>query len=194
MEITLKTEDEKLIFTFDSTRWSLVKAYDTLKDVNAFSDSKVDFIGVLDENKVFLIEVKNLRNRPPNASDGIIKKLQVDEDSKYDSKNQPIIKEMLDCVKDSLLFMTLHQRYETVESDLWIKLQSFLTNKEVKIVIILCLEMDNEYLPKIDSQKLKVIRNTIEKRLKAVFSRITDQVLLIDSQSNSPFFKIKYQT
>lgn len=192
MDITLKTEDEKLIFTFDPARWSLVKAYDTLDDVAAFSDSKLDFIGLLDGNKLFLIKIKNLRNRPLSAFEGIIKKLQLDQDSKYDPKNQPIVKEMIDCVKDSLLFMSLRTRYETKEKVLWTELATLLANKKVKIVIVLCLEVDADYLPKIDEKKLKVIRDTIEKRLKATFSRLTDQVLLVNSRSNPPFLKISY--
>jgi hypothetical protein len=193
MDFTLKTEDGKLIFTFDAARWSLVKAYDTLEDVSKFSDAKLDFIGLLDGEKLFLIEVKNLRDRPLTAFNDIIKRLQIDQESKYDTKNQPIVKEMLDCVKDSLLFMALHQRHQTIETDLWTELAALLKNKTVKIIVVLCLETDKEYLPKIDEQRLKVLKSHIALRLKSMFSRLTDHVFLFDSQSNSPFFRIEYQ-
>jgi hypothetical protein len=193
IDMTLKTEDGKLIFTFDSTRWSLVQAYDTLDDVEKFSNSKLDFIGLLDGNKLFLIEVKNFRNRPLTAFDEIVRKLQLDQESRHDPKNQPIVKEMVDCVKDSLLFMTLHTRYDTTESVLWRELAALLADKKVEIVVVLCLEMDAAYLPKIDAQKLKLIKNTIEKRLLDAFYRLTKKVFILDSQSNSPFFKIDYQ-
>jgi hypothetical protein len=193
MDLILKTEDEKLIFTFDTTRWSLVHAYDELPDVTKFSDSKLDFIGLLDGNKLFLIEVKNIRDRPLMAFDGIIKKLQLDQESKYDPKNQPIVKEMLDCVKDSLLFMALHQRYDTSTTDLWTELAQLISNKKVKLIVVLCLETDADYLPKINEQKLKVLKTTIENRLKSAFSRLTDQVFLFDSRSNLPFLKISYE-
>jgi hypothetical protein len=193
MDFTFKTEDGKLIFTFDPARWSLIHSYDLLPDVARFSDSKLDFIGLLDSEKLFLIEVKNLRDRPITAFKDIVKKLQIDQEAKYDTKNQPIVKEMLDCVKDSLLFMSLRERHSTTETDLWIELAALLRNKTVKIIVVLCLETDKDYLPKIDEQMLKVLKSHIVLRLKAVFSRLTDHVFVFDSKSNSPFFKIEYQ-
>ena len=122
---TLETEDEKLSFEFNLNRWSLVEAFDKLPDVEKYANSKVDFIGLLDTDKLFLIEVKNLRERPLHAATHIIKKLQIDYQSNYDSKNQPIVKEVIDSVKDSLLFITLQNRYALENTSLWAELARF---------------------------------------------------------------------
>ena len=178
---TLTSEDGKLYFEFDTTRWSLVEAYDTLPDVQKFSDSKIDFIGLLDNDKLFLIEVKNFRNRPQAASDNLVKKLQPDDQSKYDPKNQPVIKEVVESVKDSLLFMALSSRYVVENSTLWTQFQQLLMESNTKIFTIFCLETDADYLPKIDAQKLTIYKGLMMKRLKASLNNLCTDVFIVDS-------------
>lgn len=181
---TLETEDEKLSFEFNLNRWSLVEAFDKLPDVEKYANSKVDFIGLLDTDKLFLIEVKNLRERPLHAATHIIKKLQIDYQSNYDSKNQPIVKEVIDSVKDSLLFITLQNRYALENTSLWAELARLATSPEVKIYAVFCLETDFEYLPNINPQKLSIIKEHILRRLQSAFERIKVTVLLIDSSKD----------
>lgn len=181
---TLKTEDEKLSFEFNLNRWSLVEAFDKLPDVEKHANSKVDFIGLLDTDKLFLIEVKNLRERPVQSAMHIVKKLQIDYQSNYDSKNQPIVKEVIDSVKDSLLFIALQNRYALENAALWAELARLATSSEVKIYAVFCLETDSEYLPKINPQQLSIIKEHILRRLQSAFERIKVTVLLIDSSKD----------
>ncbi len=57
---TLTSEDGKLHFEFNTTRWSVVETYDTLTDVQKFSDSKVDFIGLLDDDYLPKVNAQKL--------------------------------------------------------------------------------------------------------------------------------------
>lgn len=194
MMITLFSEDGKLNFEFDNLRWSLVEAYDQLPDVQKFTDSKVDFIGLLDGHKLFLIEVKNLRDRPPTALDGLIKKMQPDDTSKYDPKNQPIVKNVVDSVKDSLLFIALHTRYTVADTVLWTTLQRHLVDAKTKVFIVLCLETDIEYLPKVNTTKLNLYKTMMLQRLKASLDKHCSDVLIVDSSNLPPLpaLKINY--
>ena len=191
---TLTSEDGKLHFEFNTTRWSLVEAYDILPDVQKFSDSKVDFIGLLDNDKVFLIEVKNFRNRPQAASDNLVKKLQPDDQSQYDPKNQPVIKEVVESVKDSLLFMALSPRYSVENIELWTQLQQLLTKPNTKVFTVFCLETDAYYLPKVDAKKLVIYKGLMMKRLKASLNNLCTDVFIVDSTNFSvlPALHIHY--
>ena len=177
---TLTSEDGKLHFEFNTTRWSLVEAYDILPDVQKFSDSKVDFIGLLDNDKVFLIEVKNFRNRPQAASDNLVKKLLPDDQSKYDPKNQPVIKEVVESVKDSLLFMALSSRYSVMNPVLWKQLQQLLIDANTKVFTVFCLETDTDYLPKVNAQKLIIHKGLMMNRLKASLNNLCTDVFIVD--------------
>jgi hypothetical protein len=191
---TLTSEDGKLRFEFDTTRWTLIKAYDILHDVQKFSDSKVDFIGLLDNDKLVLIEVKNFRNRPYTASDNLVKKLQPDDQSKHDPKNQPVIKEVVDSVKDSLLFMALSPRYTVADTALWTQFQQLLIESKTKIFTIFCLETDADYLPKVDAKKLAVYKGLMMKRLKASLYNLCTDVFIVDSSNHMmpPALSIHY--
>jgi hypothetical protein len=193
--ITLTSEDGKLQFSFDPTRWSLVETYDQLPDVQKFADSKIDFIGLLDTNKLFLIEVKNLRDRPAQAHDSLIKKMQPDDTSKYDPKNQPIIKNVVDSVKDSLLFMALHTRYAVANTVLWTEFYQLLIDPNTRIIAVLCLETDAEYLPKVDATKLKLYKTMMLQRLKASLEKYCSEILIVDSSNlpSLPALQISYK-
>lgn len=193
---TLTSEDGKLHFEFNTTRWSLIESYDTLPDVQKFSDSKVDFIGLLDNDKLFLIEVKNFRNRLQAASDNLVKKLLPDDQSKYDPKNQPVIKEVVESVKDSLLFMALSSRYFVDNIALWTQLQQLLIESNTKIFTVFCLETDTDYLPKVDAQKLIIHKGLMIKRLKASLNNLCTDVFIVDSTNLPllPALNIRYIT
>jgi hypothetical protein len=194
MLITLTSEDGKLNLVFDTTRWSLVENYDTLPDVQKFTDSKIDFIALLDGHKLFLIEIKNLRDRPQQAIESLIKKMQPDDASKYDPKNQPIVKNMVDSVKDSLLFMALYTRYFVSNPVLWAEFQQLLANPHTRIIAVLCLETDAEYLPKVNATKLKLYKTMMLQRLKASLEKHCSDVLIVDSSNmpSLPALRINY--
>lgn len=179
MTTTLNSEDGKLSFTFESERWTMIRAFDTLPDVEKYCKSKVDFIGLLDKNRLFFIEVKNLRDRPNLP---VLQHIRADDTSNYDRKNPPLVKAVVESVKDSLLFAALNARFELSEQALWQEMRSLVLSEKVQIYAVFCLETDNEY-PNLPAEKLKVHKDTILKRLKASLHNICKDVFIIDSNS-----------
>lgn len=185
------SEDQKLIFEFDTTLWTHIRNYDVDKDVQKFSNSKIDFIGVLDGKKLVLMEVKNLRDRPPQAMDNLTSKLVPDTNAKYEPKNPPIVKEIIDCVKDSLLFIALGNRYQLTDNVFWKTIQNFLFNQSTEVTLLFCFETDFDYPPKINNDKLTTYKGVILQRLKASLARLGVSVVIADSASTLSHIGLK---
>lgn len=156
MKQTLVDKSSGLQFEFDDEQWQLFEQYDANPDVEKAAGlglSCVDIIGIYQDKRIFLIECKNFKNRPPEESEKIEQRLLMDT-----NKNVPIAEEFLQNIKDSLLF--LHFYSPRLQQEHWSDCKSYLLDSQKEIHLVLWLELDHSY-PKIPKGRISLIKEII---------------------------------
>ena len=142
-------------FCFADTEWE-VRKYDehiTHKKVShvLHPTKAVDFLGIHNKNKLYLIEVKNYRGHTADPETKEILKANADE----------LMRRIAIKVRDTIATVTNAARFSTNDQDFFERTYKLLLKHQEKIVIIACIEWDarNEYECKakmgIWQQKLK---------------------------------------
>lgn len=153
---TFQDKSSGLKFSF-SENWTALIQFDEHPDVIKFAKglSCVDFVGVLSENKLVLIETKNFKNRPVEERQSIFEKLG--------SRNEsPVVDEVAKNMKDFVVFVShISQKEDFGKGKIWKEYRASLLEKEV--VCVLWLELDN------------VLTNNVQKtRMYAACGILTD--------------------
>ncbi len=178
-------EEGKLKFIFDDS-WSEVLHYDTFEDVKKSHLSCVDFVGVRSDKDVFLFEIKDFKNRPPEQHDSMVSKLLPDSQSTHDNKVSPLLKEIVGNVKDSLLFLSLHSRKKILkETEIWLSMRGKIEGQTNQIHVVLWLELDKGY-PNLSAREVLSAQNILESKLQQRLSWLTPNVVVTDAQRH-PF-------
>jgi hypothetical protein len=179
--------EENLQFDFDPTWTELVK-YDEHEAIRKASGKHltcIDFLGILDNDKVVLIEVKNYKNRPPIQYASIVAKLSPDSQSTED-KEAPLIKTIVKNVRDSLLFITFFsKRNQVADAPYWAGMKQKLEDAVNQIHVVLWLELETSY-PNLPAKTLLVAKNAILNKLAQRLSWLTRNVVVADILHN-PF-------
>lgn len=182
MKQTLVDKSSGLQFEFDDEHWQLFEQYDTHSDVKkagAKGLSCLDIIGIHQNKRIFLIECKNFKNRPPEESEKIEQRLLMDI-----NKNVPIAEEFLQNIKDSLLF--LHFYSPRLQQEHWSECKSYLLDSQKEIHLVLWLELDHSY-PKIPKGRISLIKEIIRSAIvKKTRWLTTDSKVLVAGFSETP--------
>ncbi|MBK7873482.1 MAG: hypothetical protein IPJ74_23865 [Saprospiraceae bacterium] len=170
-------EESRLCFDFDDENWSHLLKYDESKDYEnlseAIDDTKaVDFTGVLKNEILSLIEVKNFRG--------------------YRIENIPRISELdleiAQKVRDTLAGVIGGVRNSTHAKQTWQKYLQFLQDENKPIHVVLWLEEDAppRLSPEKSNRKIAAKGGSINARLKKRLGWLNAKVI-VANQINNPY-------
>ena len=202
----MKTFSESgLTFSF-SKRWSVLK-YDEHRFYRYLSGSGfkgVDFIGILDENQLALIEVKNYKNRYDFDEKDPTDELLADPISyaeKYARKFKDSF-QLINIIKKYYqrkwwfkqprkLMLKIIPKRILIQFDwgFWNFVIQLIDEKKVKIINILWLELNDE----IDASKLKKATDQIEKHLQKQFKSSEIEFLITNSKNSILGFRGEFK-
>jgi hypothetical protein len=165
-------------FLFDDEKWSLLIKYDEQTDykkiLNAVHETKaVDFMGILNNEILSLIEVKNFRGH------------RIENKPRLDGTDDPLEVEIAQKVRDTIAGIVGAARNSTHLRENWVKYCDFLLSQNKKTHVILWLEEDEIPLSNITRTKRERARGgTLTQRLKQKMNWLTPNVLVSNITDN----------
>lgn len=188
MKQTLVDQKSGLQFEFEDEQWQLFEQYDAHPDVKKAGSaglSCIDIIGIHQNKRVFLIECKDFKNRPPEELKKIEQRLLMDSNQVV-----PIAEEFLQNVKDSLLF--LHFYAARLKQENWIDCKAHLLDSQKEIHLVLWLELAHSY-PNIKAGHIslikEIIRSAIVKKMRWLTSE--SKILVAGFSETPPDVEVK---
>lgn len=161
-------EEGNLGFEFDDRQWRVLKFDDHpdyRKRMEKVDETKaVDFVGVLNEQELFLIEVKDFRQH------------RIETKEKLSSGELAV--ELAQKTRDSIACMVGAYHTSSTPGD-WQPFTQLLCNKDKQVKVALWLEHD---LPQHSQQRKKVLASVQTKLFKPKLAWLTRRVLVCGSQ------------
>ncbi|HFA51918.1 MAG TPA: hypothetical protein ENJ95_23120 [Bacteroidetes bacterium] len=173
--ITFK--ESGLKFEFDTGHWSALMQYDEQKDYKNLNEAiegtkAVDFIGIWDEKKLVIIEVKNFRGHRIENLQRVIPK-----------GHDPLAVEFAKKIRDTMPGIIGGARNSTHSKEKWKEYLKILADENYQVHAVLWLEED----PPPDSfpdRKQIIMQSTFRKNLKKGLSWLTSRVEVVNINSN----------
>lgn len=168
--------ESDLKFEFSTAWW--LEQYDNLTDYinlkNVVPGSKgVDFIGILNNETLSFIEVKNFRGHRIESKP----RLQLGED--------PIEIEVAQKVRDTLAGITAAARNSTHLKNEWQRVLTFLQNDKKNVEVILWLEEDSfSHSVVANARRNKSNSGTLSRRVKQKMTWLTTRVFVCHISDN----------
>lgn len=169
--------ESDLQFKF-SDKWWIVQ-YDNLIDYKKLNDAiegskAVDFIGVLNNNTLALIEVKNFRGH------------RIETKPRVHGGDDPIELEVARKVRDTLAGIVAASRHSTHLKAEWRKVLDIFKNTNKNIEVILWLEEDlpPQYSATLRDKKMQARGGTLTKRLQQKLEWLTQRVFVCNISEN----------
>ena len=163
--------ESNIRFIFDGNQWSHLLKYDEQTDYkkigNAITGTKaVDFIGILNNEILTLIEVKNFRG------------FRIENKSRTDLKEDSLDLEVAQKVRDTLSGILGAARHSTHLKEQWNEYVKFILNNHKSVHVILWLEEDLPPQPNFILQKRMKSRdgnltNTLKQKLNWLTSHVS---------------------
>ena len=164
--------ESNMRFLFDNEKWSLLIKYDEQTDykkiLNAVHATKaVDFIGILNNEILSLIEVKNFRGH------------RIENKPRLGGTDDPLELEVAQKVRDTIAGIIGAARNSTHLQENWTKYSNFLLHQKKIIHVILWLEEDNILLPTVMRTKRERARGgTLIQRLRQNMNWLTPYIFV----------------
>jgi hypothetical protein len=171
-------EESGIRFDFDDTFWSWLCKYDEETDYKKIKieyTKAVDFIGILNQRSLVLIEVKNFKGHrianKPRTENG--------EDS--------VELEVAQKFRDTFSGIIGGVRSSTHHTERWKNYLSRLANRQCEVHTVLWFEEDKPILPSsVQAKRIKAKGGTYTDILKTKMNWLNCHVLVVDS-SNHPY-------
>ncbi len=171
-------EESGIRFAFDETFWSWLCKYDEetdYKKIKIEHTKAVDFIGILNQRSLVLIEVKNFKGH------------RIANKPRTENGDDPIELEVAQKFRDTLSGIIGGVRSSTHHTERWENYLNILSNKQLEVHTILWLEEDKPILPpSVSSKRIKAKGGTYTDILKTKMNWLNCRVLVVDS-SNQPY-------
>ncbi len=152
--------ESNILFQFDDRHWHIVK-FDMHKDYhkisNAISETKaIDFLGILREEKVVMLEIKSFRNH------------RIENKDRLETGANFLTTEIAQKVRDSIAAIVGASRNSTNDLPFWKKTSALLQNSERDIFVIAWVEEDIVpiYKSKLAKSKTSVNVSLLKNKLK----------------------------
>jgi hypothetical protein len=169
-------EESALRFEFGN-RWHVLKLDehpDYRNRIEKLSGTKaVDFLGILDNDTIYFVEVKNFRGHRIENKERLQDGLLVDELGQK--------------VRDSLACIISAHRVSS-ENELWKKFVDILCDKQKHIKVIIWLEQD---LPNHPTQQRKTLNNISSTKFKSKLAWLTPYVMVGSLDNNKVLPDVK---
>jgi hypothetical protein len=172
-------EESRMIFDFSATSWSYLMQYDKETDFdkikNAISGTKaVDFIGVLHQNTLCIIEVKNFRGS------------RIENKPRVENGDDSLDLEVALKVRDTCAGIVGAAKNSTHRQDFWQTYLSFFQRDEKRVEVILWLEEDKDPRPvSIQEKRKKSQGGTLNQNLKKRLKWLTPYVFVNSIAENN---------
>ncbi|RHU23245.1 NERD domain-containing protein [Parabacteroides sp. TM07-1AC] len=129
-------QESGINFEFQTPLWNVVKYDEHLahrKVSKVLHPTKaVDFLGVYDSNKLFLIEIKNYKGHTDDESTREV----------LQGGGEELMRRIAVKVRDTIATVTNSARFSTNDEAFFTQINHLLLDDRKKIVIIVCIELD----------------------------------------------------
>jgi hypothetical protein len=191
----IQFSESKLLFEFTDD-WSDVMKYDEEVDYKKINDAvpetkAVDFMGVLQNDKLFFFEVKNFRKK--DRANGDTENDETKERLERENHNSLTI-EIAQKIRDTLSGILNSARHSTNKKETWKKYLSLIQNEKKPIYVVVWVENDRlSTRPDVFNRRRDARNGTIEQRLKKRLAWLTTRVSIMNLQNNEidTFLKVK---
>lgn len=191
----IQFSESKLLFEFTDD-WSELMKYDKEVDYEKISDvvpetKAVDFIGILENDKLVFFEIKNFRKKDRINND--LENDETKERLERENHNSLTI-EIAQKVRDTLAGILNSARHSTHKKETWNKYLSLIQNDKKPIHVVVWVEKDKlSTRPDIFNRRRDARNGTIVQRLKTRLAWLTKQVSVMNLENNEmdAFLKVK---
>lgn len=183
----IQFEESGMRFSFDASKWTHLIQYDAVTDYkkleNAIEKTKaVDFLGVLDNRILSLIEVKNFKGH------------RIENKPRVENGDDLLELEVAQKVRDTLAGISGAVRHSTNLKDHFATYHQYIGNSKKDIHVVLWLEEDNSPQPTpLREKRNKGWGGNLTARLRKKMIWLTPHVIITDSSNNHYADSLKVQ-
>jgi hypothetical protein len=169
-------EESDIRFDFNDAHWSQFCKYDEQTDYKKIKielTKAVDFIGILNQHTLVLMEVKNFKGH------------RIENKPRTENGDDPIELEVAQKFRDTLAGIIGGVRSSTHHAERWANYLNLIANRQRDIHAVLWLEEDKPILPpSVQMRRIKAKGGTYTDVLKTKMDWLNCRALVVDATCN----------